>query len=156
MSNIIKLEIVEKYNPYHDSKGRFTSAGSATSFTIGSKSGLEWDKKNVQRAIEREKQRTSAKEDGPTKIKRVESELKGMLNKSATVDFTGMDPDVAEETAAEIKKVLDKYPGCKDAYGGFSTEEPVPGYFRVNENVVACYVPHTKTIHLNPNSYGNK
>lgn len=58
-ANIIELEIVEKFNPYHDAKGRFTTPGGAASFTIGSKSGLAWDKKNVQRAIEREKKRTA-------------------------------------------------------------------------------------------------
>ncbi|MBQ5659476.1 MAG: hypothetical protein IIV02_08155, partial [Peptococcaceae bacterium] len=34
--NLLELDIVEKYNPYHDSKGRFTSAGGAKSFSVGS------------------------------------------------------------------------------------------------------------------------
>lgn len=61
--NIIELEFVdvEKYNPYHDSKGRFTSPGGAASFTIGNKSGLAWNQKNIDRAIAREKQRTADK-----------------------------------------------------------------------------------------------
>lgn len=48
---------VEKFNPYHDSRGRFTTAGGATSFTIRtkdpSKQGL------ADAAKEREKARTS-------------------------------------------------------------------------------------------------
>lgn len=56
--DIIELEIIEKYNPYHDRKGRFTTPGGAASFTIGNKSGLAWNKKNVERAVQREKKRT--------------------------------------------------------------------------------------------------
>lgn len=72
--NVIELEVVdvEKYNPYHDSKGRFTSPGGAASFTIGNKSGLAWNQKNVDRAIEREKQRT-AEQPKQKKTKEVKS-----------------------------------------------------------------------------------
>lgn len=34
-SSIVELEVVEKFNPYHDKYGRFTSANGASSFTIG-------------------------------------------------------------------------------------------------------------------------
>lgn len=61
--NIIELEFVdvEKYNPYHDRLGRFTSPGGAASFSIGNRSGLAWNQKNVDRAIAREKYRTRVK-----------------------------------------------------------------------------------------------
>lgn len=60
--NIIEIEIIEKFNPYHDRKGKFTTPGLANSFTIGNKSGLAWNQKNVYRAKEREKQRTETHE----------------------------------------------------------------------------------------------
>lgn len=31
------IEVIEKFNPYHDNKGRFTTAGGAASFTIRTK-----------------------------------------------------------------------------------------------------------------------
>lgn len=34
-SEVMELDVVEKYNPYHDKRGRFTTAGNATSFSIG-------------------------------------------------------------------------------------------------------------------------
>lgn len=48
-------EIVEKFNPYHDSRGRFTTAGAAASFTYKPGQGAMYDK-----AIAREKERVSA------------------------------------------------------------------------------------------------
>ena len=48
-------EIVEKFNPYHDSRGRFTTAGAAASFTYKPGQGAMYDK-----AIAREKERTAA------------------------------------------------------------------------------------------------
>lgn len=47
-------EIVEKFNPYHDRLGRFTTAGGAASFTIRTRSGL-WQGAN-DKAIERAKE----------------------------------------------------------------------------------------------------
>lgn len=50
--DVLELEVVEKYNPYHDPKtGRFTSANGAGSFYIGSGS------KGQQTAIANEKKR---------------------------------------------------------------------------------------------------
>lgn len=46
---------VEKFNPYHDAKGRFSSAGGATSFTYKPGQGAMYD-----RAIQREKERMAA------------------------------------------------------------------------------------------------
>lgn len=50
-SSIVELEVVEKFNPYHDRRGRFTSASGANSFTIGGKG------KGQQTAIANEKKR---------------------------------------------------------------------------------------------------
>lgn len=57
---IEELEIIEKFNPYHDAKGRFTHAGGASSFTIRTRGGA-YQQGMVNRAIEREKQRTKEK-----------------------------------------------------------------------------------------------
>lgn len=51
---------IEKFNPYHDRRGRFTTAGNAASFTIRTKGGA-YQQNLTNRAIEREKERT--KED---------------------------------------------------------------------------------------------
>lgn len=53
-----KDEEIEKFNPYHDRLGRFTSAGGAASFTIRTRSGL-WQGAN-DKAIQREKDRMTA------------------------------------------------------------------------------------------------
>lgn len=47
---------VEKFNPYHDRRGRFTTAGNAASFTIRTKGGA-YQRNLTNRAIEREKKR---------------------------------------------------------------------------------------------------
>lgn len=57
-SNVIDIDLVEKFNPYHDKKtGRFTTAENATVFTIRTKD----PKKQylADRGIEREKKRTA-------------------------------------------------------------------------------------------------
>jgi hypothetical protein len=117
MSNIIKLEIVEKYNPYHDSKGRFTSAGNATSFTIGSKSGLEWDKKNVQRAIEREKQRTSAKPSFvPAKTIEEATDYAHNVLGIENVRFGKVKVEIANQMNESIATHFEKYPELKKQF----------------------------------------
>lgn len=47
---------IEKFNPYHDRRGRFTTAGNAASFTIRTKGGA-YQQNLTSRAIEREKKR---------------------------------------------------------------------------------------------------
>ena len=49
-SNIDEIEVVEKFNPYHDSRGRFATSGSAASFTYSPGKSKAHDK-----AIAREK-----------------------------------------------------------------------------------------------------
>ena len=65
-------ELVEKFNPYHDRLGRFTTAGGAASFTIRTRSGL-WQGAN-DKAIQREKEQHS--KTMPTREQ--ESTLKGI------------------------------------------------------------------------------
>ena len=52
------LEEIEKFNPYHGSDGRFTSANSATSFTIRTRAGYNQGLAN--RSIERAKENYKA------------------------------------------------------------------------------------------------
>ena len=63
--NIIDIEVVEKFNPYHDKLGRFTTATGAASFTWRTKD----PKKQyfADKAIEREKQRTAALDEAESK-----------------------------------------------------------------------------------------
>lgn len=51
------IEVVRKFNPYHDRLGRFASADSASSFTIRTRAGYQ--QRQADRAIEREKQKAS-------------------------------------------------------------------------------------------------
>jgi hypothetical protein len=48
-------ESIEKFNPYHDRLGRFTTAGNATLFTIRTKAG--YNQGMADKAVEREKKR---------------------------------------------------------------------------------------------------
>ena len=68
--------LIEKFNPYHDRLGRFTSAGAAASFTIRTRSKL-WQDAN-DKAIEREKARTAA--SYPTSAQ--EKTLKGIESRT--------------------------------------------------------------------------
>ena len=52
------IQEVSKYNPYHDARGRFTSANSATSFTIRTRAGYNQGMAN--RSIERAKENYKA------------------------------------------------------------------------------------------------
>ncbi len=52
------IDEVQKYNPYHDRLGRFTSAGNAASFTIRTRAGYQQGMAN--RAIAREKERAAS------------------------------------------------------------------------------------------------
>ncbi|MBQ5659064.1 MAG: hypothetical protein IIV02_06025 [Peptococcaceae bacterium] len=145
-------ETIEKFNPYHDKRGRFTNASGATSFTIRTRAG--YNQGMADKAIEREKKRTGG--DGAAKIKSAEDDLRAVLKEGAVVKFDGMDPEMAQETTAEIKKVLDKYPSCKDAFAGFTTDDTDRATFTDKDDVMACFDVGTKMIHLNNKFYGDK
>lgn len=142
-------EIVEKFNPYHDAKGRFSSASGATSFTYKPGQGKMYDN-----AIARERERQAAA-GGGAKVKEAEDQVKGILKEGAVVKFEGMDPDMAEHTSKAIASVLETYPSVKDAFGGFSTDDP-DGTFEKGETVMGYYDPGTTMIHLNNKYYGDR
>ena len=139
VGKIDRIEEVEKFNPYHDARGRFTSANSATSFTYSPGKSKAHDK-----AIEREKARqvaTSArsgnepKEDeygqkhGPLKTpvsvgtmdtgtgKQVEYRVTGITqmkgdgydNKSCRAEFKWKDKWVEVKNANSLKIIRQKY-----------------------------------------------
>lgn len=99
--DIIELEIIEKYNPYHDRLGRFTTPGGATSFTVGNKSGLAWNKKNVERAKEREQYRTGEHEYHQRKIAWYKNQIK---NESKYERVAMKSEDYAKVAEARLRK----------------------------------------------------
>lgn len=148
--------IIEKFNPYHDSKGRFTSSGTAASFTYAPGKSKAHDL-----AIAREKERTAnaagaIKDGGKERIAAAETKLKAMLKDGAEVNLNGVDPELAESTVKSVQMVIDRYPTVKDAFGGFTTDEPEPGYFKDNQGTYACYSPGTGKIHMNLSVYSDK
>ena len=54
----VSITDVEKFNPYHDARGRFTTGSGATSFTLRTRDPAK--QHLVDRAIEREKQRAAS------------------------------------------------------------------------------------------------
>lgn len=145
---------VMKFNPYHDAKGRFTNSGGAMSFTYAPGKSKAHDM-----AIAREKERAAAeaaKNASGVKITEAENKIKGILPEKAVVNLKGVDPEIAGEVHDSIKQVLDKYPSVKEAFGGFTTDDTDDHLFANKENVMGCFDPATKMIHLNPAYYGDK
>lgn len=171
-------DTIQKFNPYHDRLGRFTTAGGAASFTF--RSDKPFMDNAINRAIEREKQRTSGGDGAanvpealkgeydkrmkeaqmlgiPTDNIQHEIELLSILGADKTVRLSGMDKELAAETVEQVKMVIEKYPSCKDAFGGFTTAEPKPGYFAESDNkVMATYSTKTGVIHMNKYFYKDK
>lgn len=116
-------ELVEKFNPYHDSRGRFTTAGSAASFTYKPGQGAMYDK-----AIAREKERTAAMaqaekpnkpeadENGFTPAKSKEEAVeyaKTKLNMES-VNYGNLDVDTINHVNKEITAIQKKYPELRE------------------------------------------
>lgn len=77
---IEELDVIEKFNPYHDRLGRFTTASAASSFTIRTRGGA-YQQGMVDRAIEREKKRTNEdKRKKRTENKRMSKKEKNAKN----------------------------------------------------------------------------
>lgn len=147
-----------KFNPYHGKDGRFASANNYSSFTYAPGKSKAHDL-----AIAREKERAAAgaaaganDEASKKRIAESETKLKSMLKDGAEVKLSGVDPELAESTVSSVQKVLEKYPSVKNAFNGFTTDEPEKGYFTDKQGTYACYSPNTGKIHLNLNNYSNK
>lgn len=176
-------DTIQKFNPYHDRLGRFTSAGGAASFTF--RSDKPFMDNAINRAIEREKQRTAGGGDGAAAIpdslkgeykKRMteaqmldlstdnvqhEIELLSVLGSDKTVKLSGMDKELAAETVEQVKKVVEKYPIVKDAVkgiqvGGEIDKETMKTRFDEKPNSMAYYNERTGYICLNKEFYNSK
>lgn len=148
-----------KFNPYHDSKGRFATSSGYASFTFRTKDPAKQHMADMAVAREKEKYAASGasqKQQAEKRVAESESKLKTMLRDGAEVKLSGMDPDLAESTVNSVQMVLDRYPTVKDAFGGFTTDEPEPGYFTEHQGTYACYDPSTGKIHFNQSKYGDK
>ena len=152
---------VEKFNPYHDAKGRFATANGYASFTFQTKDPSKQHMANA--AIAREKERAAAAatasasgDAGKKRITEAEDKIKSMLKDGAVVKLEGIDPENAEPIQKSIEKVLEKYPSTKDAYAGFTTDDPNGDYFKDHQGAIACYDPSTQMIHLNKAKYNDR
>ena len=101
---IVKSEI-EKFNPYHDQLGRFTTAGGATSFTYRPGASVAHDN-----AIAREKARHAASGGGtgtdtPPNNQRPRKGLESGLGQTHAQAIE----DIAKKAPENIRKVWDKY-----------------------------------------------
>lgn len=159
--NTLLKEKIEKFNPYHDARGRFATSGAAASFTIRTKDPSKQHMADMAIARMKEGQQAGGGADAQKRISVAEDELRSILMASAEVKLTGMAPELAESTVASVKMVLDRYPGVKDAFGGFTTEAPPPlpgrsGIFAPESKTMGAYNNLNKTIYLNPNYFGDK
>ena len=102
---------VAKFNPYHDAKGRFTSGGSAASFTYSPGRSKAHDK-----AIAREKEKAYAV--GPNGINPITSSLYNKTNVDKNEEKIrgqlGTDYDPIEKQSTNLKKVMERG-GCTEA-----------------------------------------
>ena len=142
---------VEKFNPYHDSRGRFSSAGGATSFTYAPGKSRAHDL-----AIERAKERAAAGANAGKRIEDAEGSMRGVLRDGAEVRLTGVDPDVAERTVESVKMVIDKYPIAREGIAGIVSDGPDADIFKDSPTSMACFDNGTQKIHLNTSYYGSK
>lgn len=107
------IEEIEKFNPYHDSLGRFTTASGAKSFTIRTRGGA-YQQGMVNRAIEREKKRTASKNykleiTGTNhKLPRLDSEQAERDRTDAIGKIEGKVNAYAPFMGAKAKAVIDK------------------------------------------------
>lgn len=152
----VTFDEILKFNPYHDSRGRFTTAGGATLMTIRTRSSLWQGAADKAIARAKEGNAATAVSNSQKRIASAENTLKSLLKDGAEVNLSGMDPELAESTVKSVQKVLEKYPTVKDAFGGFTTDEPTEGYFAEKQGTYACYAPNTGKIHINKAKYIDK
>ena len=79
-----------------------------------------------------------------------------MLKEGAIVKLDGMDPEVAESVARSVETVLNRYPGVKDAFDGFTTDNTELNSFTGDSKTMAAFDQRTRLIHMNGKYFGNK
>lgn len=115
--NIIDLEVVEKFNPYHDRLGRFTSPGGATSMTIRTRSGIS--QRAADKAVERSKQQhagTMPTEAQAKTLKSIETRTRNLKKEQLrVVDRDGnvimQKQGDAWSVSYKIREARDNFPG---------------------------------------------
>ena len=102
---------VEKFNPYHDSKGRFSSGNGATSFTFDPGKSKAHDKAITRaKATDRD---LAAVSEGIRKVRNMASnDVRPLKREDADIDAImqtgGCDRKTAEQAAARAKALYDK------------------------------------------------
>lgn len=103
-------DIIEKFNPYHDSKGRFTSGGSAASVTIATRDSSKQHIANMARDRAKDVAAIPGKIDYVRGA--VSNEAKplerGTVNIEKIMKEGGCDRATAEKAAAEAKAIYDR------------------------------------------------
>lgn len=146
------IQEVQKFNPYHGSDGRFSSATGYASFTIRTKDPKKQHMADM--AVARMKEQ--AAKDGPARVANAEKAMKDLLKPDAIVKLQGCDPDAADEAVASVKNVMGRYPIAKDAIDGITTDDTSDETFKNNPNVMAAYDNGTRMIYLNTKYFSNK
>ncbi len=115
---------IEKFNPYHDNRGRFTTAGGAASFTYAPGKSKAHDN-----AIAREKQRHAAEEAAKPKFTFTPAKTKKEAVAYATSELgfqkasygTKLDIDTINHINEQIARVQQQYPEVKGAVSELKT-----------------------------------
>lgn len=88
-STIDRIVEIDKFNPYHDARGRFASANSATSFTTRTKDPNKQHLADAARAREKERGAAAAPEDKETPqmktVHEIEDKIRNQFYESAAV-----------------------------------------------------------------------
>ena len=138
----VEIIEVEKFNPYHDAKGRFASANSATSFTHRTKdpSKQHW----ADAAAAREKERTAGMDKKPeakvvpfTPAKTKKEAVKyaqDQLGFTKVSYGTKLDIDTINHINEQIAQVQSKYPEVKGAVSEIRTWSKQGVYAAIETN----------------------
>ena len=130
MAEIEAIEEIQKFNPYHGSDGRFSTANGAHSFTYSPGKSKAHDL-----AIEREKQRQAAtggsggKYTKEEQIKAIEDWSDGAYGKIRRVQqgkYNGSDAQKYKDQGEALEEFINSQPSFKgDLYRGISTDEEI-------------------------------
>lgn len=129
---------VEKFNPYHDQLGRFTTAGNASSFTIRTRGGA-YQRNLTNRAIEREKKRTGGAQKAIDECKTTKEVEKIIQDRNyfhkttlpdgrehdtnKMVSLGKIDVEVAKGLAKECDSFFEKFPELKGELIAFTVDK---------------------------------
>lgn len=120
-----QLVEVEKFNPYHDSKGRFASANGATSFTYAPGRSKAHDNAiaRAKEAEERRANRTYATSSTKDAVDQINDEGRYTINgkKNSLDGFLDKDGNLTPEREAVHREIIDKLLTGKEPVKGQAT-----------------------------------